>query len=160
MAQSTGLQSGCLSVWHNLFHDDERITRSALGVSLTHEIKCGLWYGKLHERTTEILANFGYGLPDCRVWRYWDSAQPVQATGVPVKALVLARAGQTLVALASYGPAGDVRVSLDRAALGLSGDLEAANAETGEPLAVIAPGQFKLTLPRHDFRLVRIFTQR
>ena len=160
LAQSTGLQSGCLSVWHNLFHDDERITRSALGVSLTHEIKCGLWYGKLHERTTEILANFGYGLPDCRVWRYWDGAQPVQATGVPVKALVLARAGQALVALASYGPAGDVRVSLDRAVLGLSGDLEAANAETGEPLAVIAPGQFKLTLPRHDFRLVRIFTQR
>ena len=156
LAQSTGLQSGCLSVWHNLFHDDERITRSALGVSLTHEIKCGLWYGPLHERTTAILATFGYGLPDCRVWRYWDARQPVVTTGVPAKTLVLARAGQALLAVASYGPGGDVQISLDRVVLGLTGGAVAVNAETGESIEKIAPGQFKLSLPRHDFRLVRV----
>jgi hypothetical protein len=159
LAQSTGLQSGCLSVWHNLFHGDERLTRSALGVSLTHEIKCGLWYGKLHERTTAILANFGYGLPDCRVWRYWDNAQPVRTTGAPVKVLALARAGQALLAVASYGPGGDVCVDLDRAALGLSGELAAVNAETGEAVEGNARGQFKLSLPRHDFRIIRVFTR-
>jgi len=159
LAQSTGLQSGCLSVWHNLFHGDGRITRSALGVSLTHEIKCGLWYGKLHERTTAILANFGYGLPDCRVWRYWDGAQPLQTAGVPVKTLVLARGGEALVIVASYGPGGGVCFNLDRAALGLSGDLVAVNAETDEGFEKGSPDQFKLSLPRHDFRIIRVSTR-
>ena len=128
-------------------------------MSLTHEIKCGLWYGKLHERTTALLANFGYGLTDCRVWRYWDDAQPIRATGAPVKTLVLARAGQALLVVASYGPGGDVQISLDQAALGLADDAVAVNAETGERLEQVAPGQFKLFLPRHDFRIIRVSTR-
>lgn len=159
LAQSTGLQSGCLSVWHNLFHGDDRITRSALGVSLTHEIKCGLWYGKLHERTAAILANFGYGLPDCRVWRYWDPEQPVKTSDTPVKTLALARGGQVLLAVASYGPEGDVALALDTRLLGLAKEATAVNAETGAPIERTAPGQFKLTLPRHDFRLILLGPQ-
>ncbi|HRT28244.1 MAG TPA: DUF6067 family protein [Kiritimatiellia bacterium] len=156
LAQSTGLQSGCLSVWHNLFHGDERITRSALGVSLTHEIKCGLWYGPLHARTTALLANFGYGLPDCRVWRYWDADQPVKTEGAPVKTIVMARAGRALLAVSSYGPGGDVSLSLDLAALGVPADAVARNAEIGEPIERTAEGRFKLSLPRHDFRLIEV----
>lgn len=156
LAQSTGLQSGCLSVWHNLFHGDERITRSALGVALTHEIKCGLWYGKLHERTTTILADFGYGLPDCRVWRYWDEAMPVRAEGAPVKLLALARGGKALLVVTSYGGEGEVRLTLDKRLLGLHKDTAATNAETGEPVDRTAPGQYRLTVPRHDFCLLLI----
>lgn len=156
LAQSTGLQSGCLSVWHNLFHGDERITRSALGVSLTHEIKCGLWYGPLHVRTTALLANFGYGLPDCRVWRYWDANQPVKTEGAPAKTIVMARAGRALLAVSSYGPGGDVSLALDLAALGVPADAVARNAETGEPIERTAGGRFKLSLPRHDFRLIEV----
>lgn len=159
LAQSTGLQSGCLSVWHNLFHGDERITRSALAVSLTHEIKCGLWYGQLHERVTALLAGFGYGLADCRVWRYWDTEQPVKTAGAPAKTLALARAGKALIAVASYGPAGEVRLTLDTRLLGLPENATAVNAETGEPVERTAPGQFTLTLPRHDFRLIALGAQ-
>ena len=159
LAQSTGLQSGCLSVWHNLFHGDERITRSALGVSLTHEIKCGLWYGKLHEHTTSILANFGYGLPDCRIWRYWDSSQPVTTSGAPAKLITLARAEKVLIAVTSYGPTGDLEMNLDLHALGLPAEATAVNAETGAPITRTAPGKFRLTLPRHDFRLIAVGSQ-
>ena len=155
LAQSTGFQSGCLSVWHNLFHGNERIIRSALGVSLTHEIKCGVWYGKLHEQTTAILANFGYGLSDCRVWRYWDKVQPVKLAGVPAKALVLARQGQAMIVVSSYGHEGTIQIELDRKTLGLSDDAVAVNIETGERLEQIATGQFKLHLPRHDFRIIQ-----
>jgi len=158
LAQSTGLQSGCLSVWHNLFHGDERITRSALGVSLTHEIKCGLWYGPLHERTTALLANFGYGLPDCRIWRYWDAGQPVKTEGAPARTLVLARERRALLAVSSYGPGGEVLLSLDLPALGLPADAAARNAETGEPVERASEGRFKLPLPRHDFRLIAVGT--
>ena len=158
LAQSTGLQSGCLSVWHNLFHDDERITRSALGVSLTHEIKCGLWYGPLQERTTALLANFGYGLPDCRIWRYWDAGQPVKTEGAPARAIVLARAGRALLAVASYGSGGEISLSLDLETLGVPANAVARNAETGEPVERVAEGRFRLLLPRHDFRLIAVGT--
>lgn len=156
LAQSTGLQSGCLSVWHNLFHGDERITRSALGVSLTHEIKCGLWDGPLHERTVEILTGFGYGLPDCQVWRYWDDVQPVKTEGATAKVLTLARGGKVLLAVCSYGPGGDVRLTLDTRRLKLAKDASAVNAETGESIERLAPGQFRIALPRHDFRLLML----
>ncbi len=156
LAQSTGLQSGCLSVWHNLFHGDEQITRSALGVSLTHEIKCGLWYGKLHERITTILTGFGYGLSDCRVWRYWDKGQPVMLEGAPAKALILARQGRALIAIVSYGPAGEVRLTLDRNALGLPENIVAIDAENGATIERPAPDRLSLTLPHHDFRLITI----
>jgi hypothetical protein len=156
LAQSTGLQSGCLSVWHNLFHGDERITRSALGVSLTHEIKCGLWYGELHARTLRLLTGFGYGLPDCRVWRYWENGQPVRTEGAPVKTLVMARSGKALIAVASYGPAGEVRLTLDTRKLGLAETATAVNAETGEPVQRVAAGRFTLPVPRHDFRLIAV----
>ena len=158
LAQSTGLQSGCLSVWHNLFHDDERITRSALGVSLTHEIKCGLWYGPLQERTTALLANFGYGLHDCRIWRYWDAGQPVKTEGAPARAIVLARAGRALLAVASYGSGGEISLSLDLETLGVPANAVARNAETGEPVERVAEGRFRLLLPRHDFRLIAVGT--
>ena len=46
LAQSTGLQSGCLAVYHDLFHGDPRLSRSALGVALTHEMKFP-FYGDL-----------------------------------------------------------------------------------------------------------------
>ena len=156
LAQSTGLQSGCLGVWHNLFHGDERLNRSALGVALTHEIKFGLWYGPLHERTTAALADFGYGLPDCRVWRYWDEAPPVRTTGASVKSLVLARDGRAMLVVASYGEGGEAQLDLDLAPLGLPDDAEAADVETGERLERIGPGRFRLRLPTHDFRLVRV----
>jgi hypothetical protein len=115
-----------------------------------------LWYGPLHERTTTALANFGYGLPDCRVWRYWDNNQPVQVTGATVKILVLARAGQTMLVIVSYGPGGEIQINPNRKVLGLSDEAVAVNVETGERLEQVLPGQFKLNPPRHDFRMIQI----
>jgi hypothetical protein len=156
LAQSTGLQSGCLSVLHNLFHGDERINRSALGVALAHEMKLGLNQERIGQRIAEQLASFGYGLPDCRVWRYWDDSPPLRTTGAPVKALTLVRGGKAMVVLASFGPAGDVELDLDLKRLGLSEDVRAVNVETGERLEKLGPGRFKLTVPRHDFRPLQI----
>ena len=156
LAQSTGLQSGCLSVLHNLFHGDERINRSALGVALTHEMKLGLSQERIGQRIAEHLANFGYGLPDCRVWRYWDDSPPLRTTGAPVKALTLVRDGKAMVVVASYGPAGDVGLDLDLKGLGLSEEVRAVNVETGERLEQLGPARFKLGIPRHDFRVLRI----
>ena len=87
LAQSTGLQSGCLAVYHDLFHGDERLGRSALGVALTHEMKFGRAWWRSGDGAAAQMSDFGYGLPDCRVWRYWDDAQPITTTGAPRKRL-------------------------------------------------------------------------
>ncbi len=104
----------------------------------------------------EQLSDFGYGLPDCRVWRYWDDAPPLKTTGAPVKTLVLARGGKAMVVVASFGPAGEVELTLDLRRLGLPEEAVAVNVETGQRLERLGPGRFKLPLPRHDFRLLRI----
>jgi hypothetical protein len=156
LAQSTGLQSGCLGVLHNLFHGDERINRNALGVALTHEMKLGVGQERIGQEMAEQLSRFGYGLSDCRVWRYWDDWPPLRTTGAPVRTLALARGGKAMVVVASFGPTGEVELALDLKRLGLSEEVVAANVETGQRLERLGPGRFKLTLPRHDFRLVRI----
>jgi hypothetical protein len=49
------------------------------------------------------LADFGYGEPDCRVYRYWESGHPFTATGARLRALVLARGGKALLAIGNFG---------------------------------------------------------
>ncbi|MCY2989036.1 MAG: DUF6067 family protein [Planctomycetota bacterium] len=158
LAQSTGFQSGCIGVIHDLLRGPERdrLLRSGLGVALTHEMKFPLYWEPLGRTTAEHLSNFGYGLPDCRVFRYWDELPPVKTSGAAAKTLVLSRGGQALIIVASYGPAGDVTLDLDLARLALSGELSAVNVETGAAIERIGAGRFKLPLARHDFCLVRV----
>ena len=61
-----------------------------------------------------------------------------------------------MIVVASYGPAGDVTLSLDPPRLGLAGELSAVNLETGLAVEQSRPGQFRLPLGRHDFCLVRV----
>jgi hypothetical protein len=156
LAESTGLQSGCLAVYHDLFHGDERLGRSALGVALTHEMKFGRGWWLPGDVAAAQLSDFGYGLCDCRVWRYWDESQPIKTTGAAVKTLVLARGGKAMVVVASYGRGGDVQLDCNRQQLGLAGDLVAVNVETRKPIEPAASGAFTLLVPRHDFRILRI----
>jgi len=156
LAQSTGLQSGCLGIIHDLFIGQPHLRRSPLGVALTHEMRFAASGDADGARVGEHLCRFGYGLADCRVWRYWDDPQPIQVTGVPVKTLTLARADKAMIIMSNFGPAGEVKFNIDRTMLGLSGDIVAVNAETGKQLAQSDRDSFTLTVPRHDFRLVRI----
>jgi hypothetical protein len=156
LTQSTGLQSGCLGVIHNLFHGDERILRSAMAVALTHEMRMGVDGGGISNTVRDPLLQFGYGLPDCRVWRYWDDVSPVTTSGAPVKLLVLARGRKAMLVIGSYGPGGEAVLRADLEALGVPADVVAVDVETGEILRPSQPGQFSVPISRHDFRLLRI----
>ena len=156
LAQSTGLQSGCLGIVHNLFHGDPRLMRSALGVALTQEMRMGVDGGSVGRRVGELLCNFGYGRPDCRVWRYWDDRLPLATTGVPVKTLTLARQGKAMVVVTSYGAGGEIVLELDRKLLGVPANAIARDAETNAELPWLGAGRFQFPLPRHDFRLILV----
>lgn len=158
LAQSTGFQSGCIGVIHDLLRgpDRDRFLRSGLGVALTHEMKFPLYWEPLGRAIAEHLSNFGYGLPDCRVFRYWDESPPVKTSGAAAKTLVLSRGGRALIVVASYGPAGEVTLDLDLPRLALAGKLSAVNVETDAAIERTGAGQFRLPLARHDFCILRV----
>jgi hypothetical protein len=106
LAQSLGLQSGNLSIAINRTHEATREwqTRTALAICLPHEMKFDQG-GQVTEFVQQAMAEFGYGRPDCRVYRYWEEGFPVEATGANVHALVMARDGKAMIALGNYGPA-------------------------------------------------------
>ncbi len=160
LAESTGLQSGCLGIVHNLFHGDLRLMRSALGVALVHEMRMGVDGDAVGRRAGELMCNFGYGLPDCRVWRYWDDRPPLTTTGAAVKTLTLARQGKAMVVVASYGPGGEVVLDLDRQVAWRAGRCRrAGRRDRRRNCHGSAAGRFKLAMPRHDFRLILIESQ-
>jgi len=83
----------------------EWLHRTGMAVCFPHEIR-------MHEGTPEVsfvqtqLARFGYGQPDCRVFRHWEENFPLQTQGAEMRALVLARGGKAMIALGNFGPAG------------------------------------------------------
>jgi len=68
LTQSTGLQSGCIGVIHNLLHDKQHF-RGAFGVALVHEMKLSVNTLNLTQEMGGKLNDFGYGADDCQVWR-------------------------------------------------------------------------------------------
>jgi len=111
LAHNLGLQAGNLSVGitGNILKAGKGISRewlhrTAMAVCFPHEIR-------MHDGTPEVsfaqtqLARFGYGMPDCRVFRYWEEGFPLRTQGAELRALVLARGGKALIALGNYGPA-------------------------------------------------------
>ncbi|MBM3880831.1 MAG: discoidin domain-containing protein [Verrucomicrobia bacterium] len=112
LMQSLGLQAGNLSVGitGNILKAGngvslEWLNRTAMAVCFPHEIR-------MHQGTPEVsfaqtqLARFGYGLPDCRVYRYWEEGFPLRTQGAEMRALVLARDGKAMIALGNFGPEG------------------------------------------------------
>ncbi|MBF0244404.1 MAG: hypothetical protein HQL31_03935, partial [Planctomycetes bacterium] len=82
LAQSLGLQTGNISVGISRFETPkgspikrEWLFRTVMAVCLPHEIK-------IDSGTKEVvfvqqqLARFGYGQPDCKVYRYWEEDFP------------------------------------------------------------------------------------
>jgi hypothetical protein len=76
--------------------------RTGLAVCLPHEIrqKDG---GPDAAFAQAALDDFGYGRPDCKVFRYWEEGHPLEATGARIRGLVLARDGKALLAIGNYG---------------------------------------------------------
>jgi hypothetical protein len=183
LAHNLGLQAGNLSVGitGNILKGGgisrEWLHRTGMAVCFPHEIRMHQGDNSVSFVQTE-LARFGYGMPDCRVFRYWEDGFPLRTQGAELRALVLARGGKSLIALGNYGPAKaetyTVRLRLDLKALGLSESVRAHDVEikagrdkathpkaTGMPaqpaeLRRLAPGVFELTIPHHDFALIAV----
>ena len=159
-AESIGRQHGNVPFALLLIHgpDPQKVAwarRTCAGVMLAHEIR-PIGVIDDHEKNLATLYDFGYGTEATQVFNYWQDAVPVRVSRDDVAFLVVTKPGRVLVLVCDYGDGGEVVLTPDRQALGLSGPLSAVNTETNEPLDVAADGTVKLTLKKHDFLLVRI----
>jgi hypothetical protein len=135
-----------------------RLVRSRLAVCLVHE----LWPSD-YQPASDVafyakLFEFGYGLPECTVYNYWQDDHPATVTGDTVigRTVVISKPGSALVAVTDYGEGGICRVKLDLDTLGLESDVDAVDFETGEPVNRTGPGEFELDIPKHDLKVLRI----
>jgi hypothetical protein len=106
LAHNLGLQSGNVpvAITGGHIHGFGWLTRTLLAVCVPHEMRINNGMEPVSFVQTE-LARFGYGMPDCRVFRYWEEGFPLRTQGAELRALVLARGGKALIALGNYGPA-------------------------------------------------------
>lgn len=104
LVQSLGLQAGNISVACSRPDPARRAwqTRSTLAVCLPHEIKFH-GSGRTGQFVQQTLNDFGYGRPDCRVYRYWETGFPLTTRGAANYALVLGRGAKALIALGNFG---------------------------------------------------------
>jgi len=134
----------------------EWMWRTRLGVCLVHEIKDFDWRPGIVVDLYTKLFEFGYGLPECRVFNYWDAPHPVSAEGADVRTLAMARENAAIIVVTDYGEGGACTLKLDLPALGISGQPRALNLETGEPIQTTSPGLLQFSLKKHDFMVIRM----
>lgn len=159
-AESSGMQAGLVPVvLGGALSPEEsekaRLSRTQFGVTTVHELKIladGRTTG-LH-KAYNALYDFGYGLPDCKYYRYWEGQQPLRIEGPENKALVVSRPAKTLILVTDYSDTGgDFSLLPDVNKLGLKGSFTAKDAETGEALPVTG-GKVLFPLKKHDFRMI------
>ncbi|MCY3018795.1 MAG: DUF6067 family protein [Planctomycetota bacterium] len=162
LAESTGLQSGNLTVSLDLFRPPpgsgvsrEWLVRTGLAVCVPHEIKLPA-SDAVHQKVIGLLDAMGYGRPECKVYRYWDADKEVATSGTNVKTLTLSRPGKVLVFVGSYGYGGECQIALDLSKLGLSTEAKATNGETGKPVQRLSPGRFMFPIQKHDFQIILV----
>ena len=160
--EMTGFQTGSIGLIHDQFNGTNRahVLRTAMAVALTHEFKLMTYDTASFFPTYERLAKFGYGEPDCTVYRYWEGPQPVTASGAPVRLLVLQRphetANKAYIIAGSFGDGGDVDLTLDATALKLPAGYRVYDDETGTELSPLAPNHYRVNIVKHEFKLVRV----
>jgi len=138
------------------------LTRTLLGATLSHEVKCWISSDIDRDLVRAVLAlcyDFGYGMDDCEVYRYWE-APPFEADREDLRCILYRRGDALLLIATDFGEGGPCRVTLDAARLGLAGaGLRAVNAETDEPLAM-QDGAVTFDLAKHAFIVVRVTIER
>ncbi len=138
------------------------LTRTLLGTTLVHEAKCWVTSDVDRDLVNTVMAlcfDFGYGMDDCDVYRYWEDP-PFSANRDDLLCILYRRGDALLLIATDYGEGGPCRVTLDAARLGLEGaTLRAANAETDEPLAMV-DGALTFDLAKHAFIMARVDIER
>ncbi|MCX5662969.1 MAG: DUF6067 family protein [Planctomycetota bacterium] len=159
-AESIGLQSGNIPIALARIErtkDDAELRiaqRTRFGAMMVHEIK--IVADGEDRKLQQILADFGYGKEDCKVFNYWRDDFPLHSNDdARVKSLVLQRGKEALAVVCTWNdkPA-SVTFRVDSGKLGFK-PKTAADGETGKPLPLDG-GKITLDLAGYDVRVINL----
>jgi hypothetical protein len=131
------------------------LDRTLTGVALVHEIRAS---GRVEvfDDMLKILYEFGYGDESTKVFNYWAPDLPVSLSRDDTSHLVIARPDGAMVVVCDYGEGGELLLSPHLGRLGFSAMAGAVDVETGQPLEILPSGAVRLSLAKHDFKVVRL----
>jgi hypothetical protein len=158
--ETIGLQSGSVPVVLGGVHGKATpqrkafVERTQTAATVVHEIKVWASPPPIAVKVHQLMDQFGYGQPDCRVFTYWQKPFPAVLKGTDADMLILNRDGKALIFVASYGQTAQCTVTLDAKALGLKPGGTFTNLEDGKTLESAGDAAAKFELPHHDFRIM------
>jgi hypothetical protein len=162
VAETIGRQVGAWGTILGGGHHDEkdprtaRLFRTRTGVCLVHEIHHFDYRPAADTELYGKLFAFGYGLPDCAVHNYWETPHPLKVTGVDARTLAMARGNQAIAVVTDYGGGGTCTLELALDTLGVPAEATATDLESGAAVERLGPGVFRVDLPAHDYRVIRV----
>jgi hypothetical protein len=133
-----------------------RMWRTRLAVCLVHEIQNFDYRPAEEAELYAKLFEFGYGLPECTVFNYWDEPHPVAVEGVDARTLAMTCGNKALVIVTSYGDDGVAEANVDNARLGIPMPRTVTDFETGESVDMSTSGEIRFPLKKHDFRIIKL----
>jgi len=159
-AQSIGLQTGCVPfVLTGIKHtksdaEAKGLTRQLWGLATVHEIKT-TDRGKDREFFTRMETkrfDFGYGLKDCRIFRYWDPKPAAKVEGGEVYWIAYARGGKVMLILFNCeSKPVDATILLNKKALGLPIGLKVMDGEADPPRRLFETKSERMKIPLEKF---------
>jgi hypothetical protein len=133
-----------------------RVLRTRTGVCLVHELQHFDYRTQEDVDLYTKLFEFGYGLPDCAVFNYWEPPHPASVAGIDGRTLVMSRAGQAVAAVTDYGTGGTCTLTLALDTLGVAAGATPTDLESGAAVERVGPGVFRFEVPAHGFRVIRV----
>jgi hypothetical protein len=158
LSTTLGTQTGCIpEVLCKITGNDKlRISRTFIATALAFDFPILLNAGgmnyKLWTGTKTKIYEFGYGSEEVEIYPCWKPQAFVLSNTPKIKLALYKKRKAAMVVVSDFGHAG--KVVLDVSGLKYANPA-VFNAETGGTVAV-ENGKITITIPKHDFRLLRI----
>ena len=137
-----------------------RHSRAFMAVMLIHDV--GIWDGAMYDRTPvrvwhQIVNDLDFYHDHPRLLPYWGTPE-YRAAEVSAPELYVTgyrQNGRALLVVSNFGNEREVELKLNSAALGFT-PASAVDVENPEAAVALAGDTVKLTIPRHDYRLILV----
>ncbi len=137
-----------------------RQSRAFMAVMLIHDV--GIWDGAIYDRAPvrawhKVVNDLDFYHEEPRLLPYWGTPE-YRAAEVSVPDLYVTgyrQKGRTLLVVSNFGDEREVELELNTAALGFT-PVSVVDAENPNSAVQLTGNQIKLTIPRHDYRLILV----
>jgi hypothetical protein len=137
--------------------DLERVMRAYTAMTILNDVLPGANPNGHNQPVWRGRNRFGIDTPDVTFHPYWEKNSGISYGGEGIYAASWRKPGAVLIAVVNTATnKAAVALQIDKGALGLSGDVAAVDADTGEAITMQGDGSIMVPVERHDYRQVMI----